>query len=66
MRHPVYMYGMKSDGFTQGNYPKSDFIERQDDDVFDEYHDILIYARALSKKERDEFDLDYLGDRVVP
>ena len=66
MRHPVYLYGMKSGEFAPGNYPESDFIERQDDIIFDEYKAILIYARPLKQKEREEYQLDYLGDRVAP
>ena len=34
-----------------------------DDDVLNEYHNILLYDRKLTEDECHSYDLDYLGKR---
>lgn len=65
MRHRVWMYGMRARGFSIGCQPMSDFEERQDD-VLGEYHDILLYKRALTPQELKDYELDFIGERTVP
>lgn len=65
MRHRVWMYGMRARGFSPGCQPMSDFEERQDD-VLGEYHDILLYKRALTPQELKDYELDLIGERTVP
>ena len=58
----VFKYGMRSRGFSPGCQPMQGFIERQDD-VFGEYHDVLVYSRPLTGIEMTEYELDYIGKR---
>ena len=44
-----YAYGMRMRGFSVGCQPKEGFVERVDD-ISDNFYDILIYNRKLSKK----------------
>ena len=60
--HLVFLYGMKERGFSPGCQPKGGFIERIDD-VFNEFYDILIYNRKLTKEELDEYELSYITER---
>ena len=64
MPKPVYLYGMRLRGFSPGCQPMTGFIERIDD-VLQEYHDILVYERALSKQELRDYELDYIGERIL-
>ncbi len=54
-------YGMRLRGFSIGCQPIEGLIGTEKD-YRGEYHDILIYNRKLTKKEREEYDLDYLGE----
>ena len=56
-----YKYGMRLRGFSPGCQPKEGFIRREDDTT-GRYHDILIYNRQLSGKERSDYELDCLGE----
>lgn len=61
----VYKYGMRVRGYSIGTQPKDGFLEREDDPL-NEYHDVIVYSRPLSDKERLDYDLDYLGTRRRP
>ena len=61
----VYKYGMRLRGCSIGTQPKDGFLSREDDPL-DEYHDVLIYNRPLTERERFQYDLDYLGTRRIP
>ncbi len=58
----LYTYGMRLRGYSIGCQPK-DGLVAVDDDIFNEYHNVLIYKRKLSDKECSDYDLDYLGKR---
>ena len=58
------LYGMRLRGFSPGCQPKDGFNEREDDPS-GKYHDILIYSRKLTDRELEEYELDYLGERMV-
>ena len=60
--HLVFLYGMKERGFSPGCQPRDGFIERIDD-VFNEFYDILIYNRKLTKEELEEYELSYITER---
>ena len=55
----MYYYGMRLRGFSIGCQPMQGFIERQDDET-GKYHDVLVYDRQLTKKELEDYELDYL------
>ena len=57
-----FEYGMRLRGFSIGTQPKDGFVERLDIDD-DDYYDILLYSRPLTKEETNAYDLDYLGWR---
>ena len=61
----VYKYGMRLRGCSIGAQPKDGFLEREDDPL-NEYHDVIIYSRPLTKDEMLAYDLDYLGTRRRP
>ncbi|MBO5570810.1 MAG: hypothetical protein J6A79_18050, partial [Clostridia bacterium] len=56
-------YGMRLRGFSPGCQPMEGLIERTDD-VLQEYHDILIYDRPLSKKEIRDYELDFIREQL--
>ena len=37
---------------------------RSEDDKTGKYHDVLVYNRPLDDHEREDYELDYLGERV--
>ena len=63
MPKPIYLYGMRLRGFSLGCQPMEGLIERTDD-VLQEYHDILIYDRPLSKKEIRDYELDFIREQL--
>ena len=63
MPRPIYLYGMRLRGFSPGCQPMEGLIERTDD-VLQEYHDILIYDRPLSKKEIRDYELDFIREQL--
>ena len=54
---------MRLRGFSPGCQPMEGLIERTDD-VLQEYHDILIYDRPLSKKEIRDYELDFIREQI--
>ena len=58
----LYTYGMRLRGFSIGCQPLEGYIAH-DDDVLNEYHNILLYNRKLYEDECRKYDLDYLGKR---
>lgn len=59
----IYSYGMRLRGFSIGCQPKEGFVERRDD-ISGLYYDVLVYDRKLTKKELDDYELDYLGEET--
>ena len=59
----TYTYGMKLRGFSIGCQPKEGFVERRDD-ISGLYYDVIVYERKLTKKELDDYELDYLGEET--
>ena len=57
-----FVYGMRLRGYSIGCQPMDGLIERQDD-VLNEYHDILVYNRPLTMNEVRDYELDFLGKR---
>ena len=60
----VYNYGMRSRGFSPGAQPKDGLLEAEAD-PFDEYWNVLIYSRKLTKQECHDYELDELGARMI-
>lgn len=58
----LYTYGMRLRGYSIGCQPREGFVAA-DDDVLQEYHNILYYDRKLSDEDCKNYDLDYLGKR---
>ena len=58
----VYAYGMRLRPFAPGCQPVEGFVAA-DDDVLNDYHNILYYDHKLTHTECYEYDLDYLGTR---
>lgn len=53
---------MRLRGFSIGCQPMDGYVAH-DDDVLNEYHNILLYDRKLTEDECRKYDLDYLGKR---
>ena len=60
----MYRYGMRLRGFSIGCQPMKGIL-MQEDDATGKYHDILVYARKLTDKELEDYELDYLGEEEV-
>lgn len=60
----IFKYGMRLRGFSIGCQPMKGILYREDD-MNGRYHAILVYSRELSRKERIEYDLDYLGESDI-
>lgn len=58
----IYLYGMRFRGFAPGCQPMEGFIDARED-VLGEYHNVLTYDRVLTRKEEDQYELDYIGSR---
>lgn len=58
-----FKYGMRKD-FEPGNYPKREFIRREDDQD-GKYNDILVYGRRLTDREQVKYQLDDLNNKDV-
>ena len=56
-----YRYGMRLRGFSIGCQPRDGFIDREDDPS-GRYYDILVYERQLTKKELEDFELDFISE----
>ena len=61
----VHVYGMRSRGFSPGAQPTEGWLDTEVDPL-DDYWNILIYNRKLSREEQEAFELDYLGKRTRP
>lgn len=59
---PVYLYGMRTRGFSPGCQPTEGWLDTETDPL-DEYHNVLVYSRQLDEKELREYELDYIGKR---
>lgn len=58
-----YLYGMRLRGFSIGCQPMDGFVERLDD-TSGFFHDILVYDRELTQKEREDYELDRIFECV--
>ena len=61
----LHIYGMRLRGFSPGAQPMEGWVDAETDPL-DEYWNVLVYKRKLSRREEVEFDLDYLGKREAP
>ena len=61
----VYKYGMRARGVSLGAQPKEGFLDAETDPL-DEYWNIIVYSRPLTKQEIEQYELDYLGARRKP
>ena len=59
----VFMYGMRLRPFSIGCQPMNGLI-RVKDDKTGKYHDILVYNMPLEDRELEDYELDYMGERV--
>lgn len=59
----IYSYGMRLRGFSIGCQPKDGLVERRDDKS-GLYYDVLVYDRKLTRKELDDYELDYIGEET--
>lgn len=66
-----FYYGMRLRGFSPGAQPRDGLIECLDDSKKAwsmvrpngrPYHDVLVYNRPLSKKELEDYELDYIQE----
>ena len=63
MRTHVYTYGMRLRGFSIGCQPKDGLVEcRVDKSGL--YYDVLVYERKLTRKELEDYELDYIGEET--
>lgn len=58
----VYFYGMRNRGFSPGAQPKEGLLDAETDPL-DEYWNVVVYSRKLSRTECEHYDLDFLGER---
>jgi hypothetical protein len=58
----LYVYGMRLRGFSPGAQPEEGWVDTETDPL-DDYWNILVYNRQLTRKECEEYDLDFLGRR---
>lgn len=56
----TYIYGMRLRGFSMGCQPMNGLVDHKDG-VGLGYYDLLIYDRPLTKKEMDDYELDFIG-----
>lgn len=59
----IYSYGMRLRGFSIGCQPKDGLVERRDDKS-GLYYDVLVYERKLTRKELEDYELDYIGEET--
>ena len=62
-RTHVYTYGMRLRGFSVGCQPKDGLVKRRDDKS-GLYYDVLVYERKLTRKELEDYELDYIGEET--
>ena len=60
----IYIYGMRLRGFSIGCQPMKSLVLASEDKS-GEYYDILSYARPLTDKEVNDYELDCLGEREL-
>ena len=60
MGETSYIYGMRLRGFSPGCQPMTGFLECRIDPK-GKYHDLLVYNRMLTKEEKQNFELDFVG-----
>ena len=61
----VYKYGMRCRGFSPGCQPLDGFLDAEVDPL-DDYWNIIVYSRPLTKQEMQQYELDYIGARRKP
>ena len=60
----LFVYGMRCRGFSPGCQPKDGFVDAETDPL-DDYWNIIVYSRKLTRKELEQYELDFLGRRVT-
>lgn len=58
----VYVYGMRLRGFSPGAQPTEGLVDTEIDPL-DDYWNILVYSRQLTREDQEAYDLDFLGVR---
>lgn len=58
----VYVYGMLVQSFAPGAQPEDGWLDVEIDPL-DEYKNVVVYSRELSREECERFGLDFLGVR---
>jgi len=57
----VYKYGMRLRGYSLFCQPSKGIINALEDPT-GKYYNILRYSRPLTRKEMEDYELDYLGE----
>ena len=60
----VYVYGMRCRGFSPGAQPPEGFVDAEIDPL-DDYFNVIVYNRELTREEATHYDLDFLGVRAA-
>ncbi|MGN0269065.1 MAG: hypothetical protein ACI4CX_00050 [Candidatus Weimeria sp.] len=61
-RSVVYLYGMRERPFSIGCQPMSGLVKHESPTSrFTEYWDLLYYDHKLSEKEREQYELIFIG-----
>ena len=58
----LFVYGMRAQDVNPGAHPENGLLEIEAD-PFDEYKNVLVYSRKLSREDCEHYDLDFLGKR---
>lgn len=58
-----YVYGMRQRGYSPGAQPDTKNIIGTKPDPDGNYYDILIYDKALTQKQIEDYALDFLGEQ---
>lgn len=58
-----YTYGMRLRGFSPGCQPMAGLVERRNDPQR-KYHDLLVYDHALTEKEMQDYELDFVQTEI--
>lgn len=66
MVNDIYGYGMRLRGFAPGCQPMKGLIDWKDlDEEKCGYYSLLYYDRKLTEQEVRDYELDYLGIKVI-
>jgi len=60
----MFVYGMKSRGFSPGCQPMAGLVERRDDPS-GKYYDLLCYTYSLSADDMWQYDLVFVREERI-